>query len=302
MNRNQLNYFVAAAETKSFTKAAEQFYISQTAITQQIRALEETVGCALFDRSTRPVALTPAGEVFLIEAKAILERMNRSIDRVHDASTGLIGNFQVGYVRGYERSGLSSQLRGFHRRYPNVLVSCYRCSTDVLASGLLGGQYDIVFTWDSTNLKQDERIRFVTVEKARLVVALYAGHPFAQRTSLRREELKGENILYMSPSAVNDSFGDAFFIKLYNDAGYKPNILFRSSDAESILMMVSAGEGISILPEYFTHKLYNSDNLIFIPMEGESEEEEIIAAWCSDNGNPALQSFISHFIIPEQKD
>lgn len=56
MNRNQLKYFVAAAESRSFTKAAEQFYISQTAITQQIRLLEEALGCPLFDRSTRPVS------------------------------------------------------------------------------------------------------------------------------------------------------------------------------------------------------------------------------------------------------
>ena len=77
MNQNQLKYFVAAAETRSFTKAAEQFYISQTAITQQIRQLEASLGCALFDRSTRPVTLTPAGKMFLMEAKAILERMSQ---------------------------------------------------------------------------------------------------------------------------------------------------------------------------------------------------------------------------------
>ena len=74
MNRNQLKYFVAAAEHRSFTKAAEQFYLTQTAITQQIRLLEESLGCELFDRSTRPVRLTPAGQVFLQEAKAMLER------------------------------------------------------------------------------------------------------------------------------------------------------------------------------------------------------------------------------------
>ena len=88
MNRNQLKYFVAAAESRSFTKAAEQFYISQTAITQQIRLLEETLGCPLFDRSTRPVSLTSAGTIFLREAKGILERMSRAQERVHDASTG----------------------------------------------------------------------------------------------------------------------------------------------------------------------------------------------------------------------
>ena len=88
MNRNQLKYFVAAAESRSFTKAAEQFYISQTAITQQIRLLEETLGCPLFDRSTRPVSLTSAGTIFLREAKGILERMSRAQERVHEYSPG----------------------------------------------------------------------------------------------------------------------------------------------------------------------------------------------------------------------
>ena len=104
MNRNQLKYFVAAAESRSFTKAAEQFYISQTAITQQMQLLEESLGCALFDRSTRPVSLTPAGKIFLGEARAILDRMSSAVERVHDASTGLTGALRVGFVRGYERS------------------------------------------------------------------------------------------------------------------------------------------------------------------------------------------------------
>ena len=76
MNRNQLKYFIAAAESRSFTKAAEQFYISQTAITQQMQLLEESLGCTLFDRSTRPVSLTPAGKIFLGEARAILDSTN----------------------------------------------------------------------------------------------------------------------------------------------------------------------------------------------------------------------------------
>ena len=279
MNRNQLKYFVAAAESRSFTKAAEQFYISQTAITQQIRLLEEALGCPLFDRSTRPVSLTPAGTIFLREAKGILERMSRAQERVHDASTGLSGTLRVGYVRGYERSDLSAHIRQFHQQNSNVLITFYRCSTDALAAGLLHHEYDIIFTWDSTNLRQNPDIDYMLVEKAKLVVALYARHPFAQRTELRRHELGGENILYMSPSAANDSYGDAFFMELYKDAGYKPNILFRSSDTESILMMVASEEGVSILPDYCTYKLYQADNLVFVPLVGENEQEEIPAVW-----------------------
>ena len=175
MNRNQLKYFVAAAEERSFTKAAEQYYISQTAVTQQIHLLEETLGCALFDRSTRPVSLTPAGKSFLLDAKAILERMSRAAERVHDASTGLTGTLRVGYVRGYERSDLSVLMRRFHQQNGNVLITFYRCSSDTLAAGLLHQKYDIIFTWDSTNLRTQKGVTCRTVEKAGLVVALYAG-------------------------------------------------------------------------------------------------------------------------------
>lgn len=292
MNSTQLNYFVAAAECQSFTKAAEQHYVSQAAVTQQIRLLEDTLGCTLFDRGTRPVSLTPAGQAFLIEAKAILERMHQAVDRVHDASTGLTGTLRVGYVRGYERSNLSRLMQRFHEGHANVLITFYRCSTDVLAAGLLNNEYDIIFTWDSTNLKQNPGIAYHTVENAGLVVALYARHPFAQRRSLRRQELRGENILYMSPSAAGDSYGDAFFMRLYKDAGYKPNILFRSSDTESVLMMVASEEGISILPDYCTYKLYNADNLVFVPLVGTGEQEEIIAAWRKDHCDPVLTQFL----------
>ena len=80
------------------------------------------------------------------------------------------------------------------------------------------------------------------MEQVPLVVALYAGHPLARRTTLRRTELKNEAILYMSPSATGDSYGDSYFMALYRQAGYQPNILLRSNDVESILMMVAAEE------------------------------------------------------------
>ena len=292
MNQNQLKYFVAAAESRNFTKAAEQFYISQTAITQQIRLLEQTLGCALFDRSTRPVSLTGAGETFLGEAREILERMNRAVELTHGAAMGLSGTLQLGYVCGYEHSDLPLWMRRFHGENPNILVSFYRCSADVLSSGVLGGAYDLVYTWDSTNLKQNEEVDHVTVERVRLMVALYDRHPLAQRQSLRRQELRGENILYMSPSADVESYGDAFYMELYRKAGFKPNILFRSSDAESILMMVASEEGISILPEYCTTKLNHPYNLRFVPLEGAQEVEEIVAVWRRDNRNPALNRYL----------
>lgn len=292
MNINQLKYFIAVAEYQSFTKAANQYYISQTAITQQIHALEEHMGVTLIDRTKRPIALTPAGNVFLKEAKAILERMNTAMGKVQEASTGLVGTLRIGYTKGYERSNLSNILRTFHLDYPNILITCYRCDTDMLASGLLNNDYDIIFTWDSTNILQEESIEYKLIELSPLTVALYNAHPLAHRNSLSRKELKGEPILYMSPSGSAESYGDNHFLELYKQAGYQPNILFRSSDTESILMMVAAEEGISILPSYFTNKLTNAENLVFVPLIGEGEFEQIIAVWKKEDQSPALRQFI----------
>ena len=299
MNRNQLRYFVSAAEHRSFTKAAEQYYISQTAVTQQIQQLEQTLGCELFDRSTRPVSLTSAGKSFLLDAKAILERMSRAQERVHDAATGLTGTLRVGYVRGYERSDLSVLMRHFHQKNSNVLITFYRCSTDVLAAGLLHQEYDIVFTWDSTNLRTQEGVTFQTVEKARLVVALYAGHPLTQRRQLTRQELRGENILYMSPDAAPDSYGDAFFHAALRRGGLQAEHSLPLGGHRKHPDDGRGGGGISLLPDYCTDRLYNADNLVFVPLVGEGEEEEIIAAWQSGNQNPALGRFLTEL---NQKD
>src|SRR5699024_1668860 len=118
-----------------------------------------------------------------------------------EASTGLQGTLRVGYTKGYERSDLSNVLRSFHLHNPNILLSCYRQDTDALSEGLLKGDYDIIFTWDSTNLAAEEAVDSFLWEKVPLAVAMPASHPFVRRTSLSREDLIHETILYMSPSS-----------------------------------------------------------------------------------------------------
>lgn len=292
MNLNQLKYFVAVAEHQSFTKAATQYYISQTAITQQIHALEETIGLELIDRSTRPISLTPGGQVFLTEARAILKHMDMAVWRTREASTGLMGNLRVGFTKGYEQSDLPRRLRDFHREFPNILITCYRDDTDALAAGLLNMEYDIIFTWDSTNIRQEDHLQIRLVEKVPLFVAMYTGHPLARRSSLSREELKGETILFMSPSSNGDSFGDAYYVQLYQKAGYQPNILLRTSDYESIMMMIAAEQAICIVPEYCIGKLRSVENVVFCPLRGEEETEEILAVWHEKNLSPALRHFV----------
>lgn len=292
MNLNQLRYFVSVSESGNFTKAAAKHFISQTAITQQIHALEDLIGTKLFDRNSRPVSLTPAGKVFLKEAREILEKTDSALLKTREATTGLEGEIRLGFTKGYEHSDLPKYLRIFHQQYPNVLISCYRCDTDMLATGLMKGEYDVIFTWDSTNLRKEDTLSVRVMERVPLRVALYSNHPLARRKELTRKDLKQENILFMSPSGTGDSFGDAFYIRMYQDAGYQPNIILRSNDMESILMMVAAEEGISIVPEYSHPWDVGTENVVFVPLSGEGETEEILIVWRKNDINPALAHFI----------
>ena len=156
-------------------------------------------------------------------------------------------------------------------------------------------EYDIIFTWDSTELVKNESIEYRLIERSPLMVAVYSNHPLSRRESLQRSELHGERLLFMTPSSTGDSVSDLRFYEMYEQAGYHPDIFFRSNDVESILMLVSIEEGISIIPSYVTHKLTNAENLVFIPLIGEEEVVEIIAAWKRSSGNLALQQFLGHY-------
>ena len=292
MNINQLKYFISVAENRSFSAAAEENYITQTAMTQQIKALEDDLGLKLINRATRPITLTAAGSSFLSDAKLILKRLSDAKERAIEASDGISGTLRIGYIKGYERSGLSDELRSFHRSLPGILLMCYRDTSDRLAASLQNGEYDIIFTWDSTNLRYSEDFEAIEIEKARLMAALYASHPLCQREYLERIDLKGESIIYMSPSELSDNYGHSQFMDLYHAAGYHPQILCRSTDVESILIMVASEEGISIMPDYCVKKINNAEGLVFLPMKGAEEVEEIHAIWKKGNDNVALRHFL----------
>ena len=126
MQIRQLEYFVAVSEHLNFTKAAKQFFISQTAVTQQIKALENELGVTLFYRNNRRVELTPAGRTFLDDAKAILRRTRDAMERAKRADTVFTGNLNIGFIKGFEKTNLSDLLAEFHVQYPNISFTLTR--------------------------------------------------------------------------------------------------------------------------------------------------------------------------------
>ena len=291
MTSNQLKYFVTAAETLSFTEAGKRHFISQTAITQHIQSLEEQLGVKLFAREKKRVQLTPAGEIFYMEAKAILERTRIAVDRARNAADGISGSLRIGYVKGQGFSLISPLIRKFYLQNPSVIFSLFRQAHLDLLMNLEQNRLDFVFNiaYGDTDLSG---FSFKKISSDRLYAVLPPGHPYAQLSSIRRYDLRSEPFLltkfYDDPAAkkygsiIPDKFGESGFI---------PKVDSRSSDAETLMILVSAGIGITILPESIVRTLGPSTDLSIIPLEGEHEHVDVLAIWKSDSANPVTQVF-----------
>lgn len=291
MTTNQLKYFITAAETLSFTEAGKLHYISQTAITQHIQALEDQLGVKLFTRSKKRVSLTPAGEIFYMEAKAILERSKIAVNKARNAADGISGSLNIGYVKGQAFSLISPLIKDFYLHNPSVKFQIFRQAHLDLLMSLEHGKMDFIFNivYGNTDLT-DFSYRRLCSDK--LYAVLPSVHPYAQLSSIRRYDLRDEAFLltkyYDNPTAKK--YGHIIPDK-YAESGFIPKINGRSSEAETLLVLVSAGVGITILPESIVRAYNGLSDLSFVPLEGEHEHVDIMAIWKDNSDNPVTQVF-----------
>lgn len=296
MQIRQLEYFVAVSEHLNFTKAARQFYISQTAVTQQIKSLENELGVELFIRNNRHVELTPAGRSFLDDARAIIKRTEDAVTRARQADTVFTGSLNIGFVKGYEKSNLCDLLADFHIRYPNISFRLTRDNVAELYDGILDNTLDVILNLQYSTDDLDE-MEYCILRRFPLLAVMPASHPLAHRTSIRRSELKGYPLVDIQKN--NSRYGEtATILKAFTSAGFLPEVCYISDDIETSLLAVAAGLGYALLPSYITDSLTMKEKVIAVPIEGEEKLMTIIAAWKRGNSNPALQKFLNDCIFP----
>lgn len=296
MQIRQLEYFVAVSEHLNFTKAAKQYYISQTAVTQQIKALEQELGVQLFNRNNRHVELTPAGKTFLGDAKAILRRTRDAVERAKQADTVFTGNLNIGFIKGFEKTNLSDLLAEFHVQYPNIALTLTRENVSELYDGILDHNLDFIINLQYS-MDDLEEMNTRVVSYYPLLAVMPASHPLAHRTSIKRSELKGYPLVDIKKS--DNRYGETTTIlNAFTQAGFLPNVQYISDDIETSILAVAAGIGYALLPAYITDSLSLKEKVISVPIEGEEKKMTVIAAWHKENENPALQRFLKDCIFP----
>ena len=285
MNIKQIQYFISVAEHLNFTKAAKENYLSQTAISQQIKNLEDNLGFKLFIRNKHSVKLTPSGDVFFIESKSLIETLNNAVNKASLASFGYIGTITLGFLEGYENILLPKLISNFKDKYPKISLNIIRGNIDELYKKLQNNLIDFVFGYDFA-IDSYPLIKSKVVSSCPLCVVVYAGHKFSYKNSINRNELSNEDFIFIDRTISPFAFDS--IISAFVSFGFSPNIKHTVDSIETSLLMVKSKLGITIFPKF--HDNYKSNDLVFIPLENEYANSTI--SWNKNNTDSKIKIFL----------
>ena len=290
MQLAQLRYFLAVARHLSFTRAAESLPLSQPSLTNQIRRLERELGVELFERTTRRVRLTVAGEDFVGAAQQILNLVETTELEMHEFSGLKRGRVLLGTIPTVGAFSLAPLLARFRRDFPGIELAIQEEGSDVLLQMLLDESIDlaIITAAEAHPTGALERRPLVVDE---MVVLLPAGHRLGALDSVRLADLRDEQFVLFKPGyglrrVVEDACAAA---------GFQPRIAFETSQRETIFGMVQEGLGITLLPRSGIHRGDYTWRLV--PLAPPTVTREVSLAWKAKRRHSEAARAFREFLI-----
>ncbi len=274
MELHQLRYFLAVAETQSFTAAARRCEVAQPSLSQQIGKLERRLGTPLFDRLARGVQLTRAGEELVPYARHILTSVEDAQRHVADMELEPSGRLRIGAIPTIAPYLLPPVLRSFLRRSPRVELQLIEEVTDRLIQLLLEGEIDLALMALPI---EHPALLHETLFDEELLVAVPARHPLAKRKSLTWEHLDGERIVVMDEIHC---LGRQT-LSICRRRRINPDIVCRGNQISTILEMVSLGMGITLVPE-MAIRSDRSSRRVYRRIKKNSPVRTLAVAWHRD--------------------
>jgi LysR family transcriptional regulator, hydrogen peroxide-inducible genes activator len=242
MEFHQLRYVCAVADTGNFSRAAERCQIAQPSLSQQVLKLEEDLGAKLFDRLGRSVRLTEVGRAFIPHARAILEQMDVARASVSDKNADFRSSVAVGVIPTVTPYLIPSYTAAFAKKYPDAKLRIVEETTSILVEGLRNLSIDVAIL--ALPLRHKD-LELFPIRTEPLFVVMSRDHPRASAESLALKDLRGESFVMLRDGHC---FRD-LSIATCTRARITPNIAFESGQFSSLLGMVAAGVGVSLVPE-----------------------------------------------------
>ena len=242
MELHQLRYFCAVVDTRSFSRAAAQCHVSQPSLSQQILKLEDELGTRLFDRLGRTIRLTSSGETFLPRARAVLRELEAARGDVDVQKDSVSGTVSIGVIPTVAPYLLPPHLSRFTKQYPNAQLSIVEEITPILLERLRAATIDVAVLALPIRGHEFESFPILTEP---LFAAVPKQHRLARRHTLSLKDLRADPFLLLRDGHC---FRDTA-VAACDRARLHPQIIFESGQFSSLLSMVGAGMGVSIVPE-----------------------------------------------------
>jgi DNA-binding transcriptional LysR family regulator len=260
MELRHLRYFIAVAEERNYTRAAERLHMAQPPLSRQIQQLEEMLDVELIEKGSRPLRLTEAGEFFLAHARTVLDQV-RDLKAMTQRVGKLERKLSIGFVASTLYGELPDIVRRYSERFPEVEVTLHEMTTVEQMQALKEGRIDIGFG----RLKsEDPSIRRILLRNERMVVALSPHHRLVERQGgLRLRDLVHEKLL-VYPKSPRPSFADQVLAVL-GEANVTPGVVTEVRELQIAMGLVAAGQGITIVPE--SVQAMHHRNVVYRPLE-----------------------------------
>ncbi|MET0265562.1 MAG: LysR family transcriptional regulator [Duganella sp.] len=287
MELRHLRYFVAVAEELSFTRAAERLHIGQPPLSHQIQMLEAEIGARLLERSKRWVRLTEAGKLFLDDARRVLALSEEAARTARRAERGEAGELRVGFTFSTPLTPLfAAVINRYRQRYPGVTLTLQEMSTFGQLDALLDRRLDLGLVRPPEGALP-EAISLTVLRRDPLVLVLPEDHALAHKDSLAISDIRGQPLV-MYPKSVGTGLHPKLW-SLCKAAGFEPTIAVEAGEASTIIGLVAAGSGISVLPSAFS--IIRMQGVCYRPLADQDATTALLLARRAGDTSPLVAGF-----------
>ena len=288
MKLDRIEIFCAVARNMSFTKAAEECGVAQSAISMQIKALEDELGFPLFERSTRKVSFTDAGQSFYVDCIKLLTGFDDALDRAVSTHKGKRLFITIGIEGLMQTSYKAAAIRRFNAAHPDIQVIPRQVERDKKYEELSSGDIDLVFDIPQYYVLNNKIRKAGSICNDHCLM-VHREHPLAEKKSVGRKELS-EYVTFWGGIPKVEDYITKLYLNYFRDAGIEPEHVIYVPEQDVATFMVAANMGGNIVPTSEKEQM-NTENFRFIRLEVPLTFE---SAWLysSKNQNPALPLFI----------
>jgi DNA-binding transcriptional LysR family regulator len=283
-----MRHFVAVAEELHFGRAAARLGLAQPPLSQSIQRLEASLGVTLLARTQRKVELTPAGRAFLEEARRTLAQAETAVHLARRAAVDDLTELKVTFVSAALYRLLPAALRSYRARFPAVEIRLEERATDGQLDGLRDGSVDVGFVHPP--LKDAADLDVPTIYRDRLVAAIPTSSSLASKAAVALADLADEGFV-LFPFRQGPNL-HARITNACRRAGFVPRISQEALQMHTILSLVAAGMGVSLVPE--RARMLYIDGVTFVPVQGLPEDLtwDLALAWRASHAHRPLRAFV----------